>query len=57
MIRNFFITAIRNLRRNKKNSTTNILGLAIGMASALLTVSFQSVKAAMANQAKSLRSE
>jgi putative ABC transport system permease protein len=36
MIRNFFIVAIRNLRRNKIFSTINILGLAIGMASALL---------------------
>ena len=36
MIRNFFIVAIRNLRRNKIFSTINILGLAIGMASAVL---------------------
>lgn len=36
MIRNFLIIAIRNLRRNKIFSIINILGLAIGMASALL---------------------
>ena len=36
MIRNFFIIATRNLRRNKIFSTINILGLAIGMASAIL---------------------
>jgi hypothetical protein len=36
MIRNFFIVAFRNLRRNRVFSTINILGLAIGMASAVL---------------------
>ena len=36
MLRNFFRIAIRNLWRNKSFSTINILGLAIGMASALL---------------------
>jgi putative ABC transport system permease protein len=36
MIRNFFIVAFRNIRRNKIFSTINILGLAIGMASAIL---------------------
>ncbi|HEY4965247.1 MAG TPA: ABC transporter permease [Puia sp.] len=36
MIKNFFIVAIRNLKRNKIFSTINILGLAIGMASAVL---------------------
>lgn len=36
MLRNFFIVAFRNLRRNKIFSTINILGLAIGMASAML---------------------
>ena len=36
MIRNFFIVAFRNLRRNKIFSIINILGLAIGMASAML---------------------
>jgi len=36
MIKNFFIVAFRNLRRNKIFSVINILGLAIGMASAML---------------------
>ncbi len=36
MIRNFFIIAIRNLKRNKIFSTINILGLATGMAGAIL---------------------
>ena len=36
MLRNFFIVAFRNLKRNKIFSTINILGLAIGMASAIL---------------------
>jgi len=36
MFRNFFVIAIRNLVKNKSFSTINILGLAIGMASAVL---------------------
>ena len=36
MIRNFFIVAFRNLKRNRIFSAINILGLAIGMASAIL---------------------
>jgi putative ABC transport system permease protein len=36
MFKNFFIVAIRNLQRNKIFATINILGLAIGMASAVL---------------------
>ncbi len=36
MIKNFFIVAFRNLKRNKIFSIINILGLAIGMASAML---------------------
>jgi putative ABC transport system permease protein len=36
MIRNFFIITLRNLWRNKSFSAINILGLAIGMAAALL---------------------
>ena len=36
MLRNFFLVTIRNLWRNKSFSTINILGLAIGMAAALL---------------------
>jgi ABC-type antimicrobial peptide transport system permease subunit len=36
MIKNFFLTAYRNLKRNRIFSVINILGLAIGMASAML---------------------
>ena len=36
MVNNFFKIASRNLLRNKRFSTINILGLAIGMASAIL---------------------
>jgi hypothetical protein len=36
MLRNFFKVTVRNLWRNKSFTTINILGLAIGMASALL---------------------
>ena len=36
MLRNFFKVTLRNFWRNKSFSTINILGLAIGMASALL---------------------
>jgi putative ABC transport system permease protein len=36
MFRNYFITAWRNLSRNKAYSALNILGLSIGMAVALL---------------------
>jgi putative ABC transport system permease protein len=36
MIRNYFLTAWRNLTRNKAYSALNILGLSIGMAVALL---------------------
>jgi len=36
MFRNYFLTAWRNLARNKAHSTLNILGLSIGMAVALL---------------------
>jgi predicted permease len=34
MIRNYFLTALRNLRNNKTNSFLNIFGLAIGIACA-----------------------
>lgn len=40
MIRNLFITAIRNLRKNKFFSLLNILGLAIGMAVFLLIAQY-----------------
>ncbi|HEV9038157.1 MAG TPA: hypothetical protein VGQ51_16095, partial [Puia sp.] len=36
MLRNYFLTAWRNLVRNKAYSTLNILGLSIGMTVALL---------------------
>lgn len=36
MLKNFFKTAIRNFWKNKSFSTINILGLSIGMASAIL---------------------
>ncbi|MDP9042615.1 MAG: ABC transporter permease, partial [Bacteroidota bacterium] len=36
MFKNFFIIAVRNLKRNKIFSVINIAGLAIGMASAIL---------------------
>ena len=36
MIRNYFLTAIRNLRKNKVFSLINILGLALGLACSLL---------------------
>jgi putative ABC transport system permease protein len=36
MLKNFFLVSFRNLWRNKSFSAINILGLAIGMASALL---------------------
>ena len=36
MIKNFFKLSLRNLSRNKGFSAINILGLAIGMASAML---------------------
>ena len=57
MIKNFFKSAFRNLLRHKAFSTINIGGLSIGMASAILTVSYQSVKASLANPVKSLRTE
>jgi NAD(P)-dependent dehydrogenase (short-subunit alcohol dehydrogenase family) len=72
MLGNFLKVAIRNLRRNRGFSIINISGLAIGMASAigvfvvsgiiglsiaLLTVSYQAVRAAVANPVKSLRTE
>ena len=104
MIKIFFILSLRNLSHNKGFSAINILGLAIGMASAMLiflwiqnevshdkfyenkdrlysasnrdkfggetwawaqtskpiaiaTVSYQAIKAAVANPVKSLRTE
>src|ERR1700742_2578250 len=40
MIRNFFLIAYRNLRRNKAFSAINIVGLAIGIATCLLILLF-----------------
>src|ERR1700758_5336685 len=36
MIRNYFITALRNLWRNKAFSVINIVGLSVGLASCML---------------------
>jgi len=38
MIKNYFITALRNLQRNKIYSFTNIIGLSLGLACAMLIV-------------------
>ncbi len=40
MFKNYFITAMRNLSRQKGYSSINIIGLAIGMACCLLILSF-----------------
>jgi putative ABC transport system permease protein len=40
MLRNYVLTAYRNLRRNKAFSVINILGLATGMAACLLIVQY-----------------
>ena len=36
MIRNYFIIALRNIKRNSTHSVLNISGMAIGMAGAFL---------------------
>lgn len=38
MFENYFKTALRNFRKNKAFSFINIFGLAVGLASCLLTV-------------------
>ncbi len=40
MIKNYFKTAIRNIWRNKIQSLINIIGLSVGLASAILILSF-----------------
>ena len=55
MIKNYFRIAFRNLTRNKFAGAINIGGLAIGIT--ILTVSFQAVRAAIANPVDSLRTE
>src|SRR5688500_13217311 len=36
MLKNYFITALRNFRRNKTFSVINVLGLSIGISAALV---------------------
>lgn len=63
MLKNYFKIAWRSL--SKASSFINISGLAVGMAVAMssalvitiITVSFQSIKAALTNPVKSLRTE
>lgn len=40
MIRNYFVVALRNLTRNKLHTFINILGLAIGLTSVIMIISF-----------------
>ena len=40
MFRNYFVIAVRNLKKNKAFSLINILGLAIGMAACLLILQY-----------------
>ncbi|MEP7108289.1 MAG: hypothetical protein ABI760_09900 [Ferruginibacter sp.] len=59
MVKNYFKIAWRNLVKTRVASIINIGGLAVGMAVAmlitLLTISYQSIKAALMNPVKSLR--
>ncbi len=59
MLQTHFLLALRTLRKNRVYAAINIFGLAgsAAISVAFLTVSFQSVKAALANPVKSLRSE
>jgi putative ABC transport system permease protein len=50
MLKNYLLTAIRNLWRSKAFSFINLTGLAVGMASATLLIT-----AARSNPARSLR--
>jgi hypothetical protein len=56
MLNNYLVIVCRNILLNKTNSTINMSGLTTGL-SPVITVSFRSVKAAMANPAKSLQTE
>lgn len=56
MFKNHLKTAWRNLVKNKFYSAINIAGI-IALLIAILTISFQSVKAALTNPVKTLRSE
>lgn len=40
MLRDYFITAWRNLTRNKVYSAINIFGLAVGLATCVITLLF-----------------
>ena len=65
MLKNYFKIAIRNISKNKVFAFINVLGLAIGISEAgamalviaICTISFQAIKAAIANPVSSLRSE
>jgi hypothetical protein len=61
MFKNYLKIAWRNIARHKGYSFINIFGLAIGITCclliALLTVSFQAIRAARANPVNSLRNE
>lgn len=57
MLKNYLKIAFRNIRRNFTYSFINIFGLAVGLASAWLTVNWQSIKTALKNPIDSLRTE
>jgi hypothetical protein len=52
-----FTTILRALGRQKSYTTLNFIGLFVSITVAILTVSFQSIHAALANPVKSLRNE
>src|SRR3954469_1620255 len=49
MIKNYFVTAWRNLKRHKAYSAINILGLAIGIAACLLILQYVSFELSYEN--------